>query len=416
MANGNKDMSCARVQTYSAAKIGAAERHNERKNSDYGNVNVDPERIPFNVHFKDSGDRSYMDILQEMEAAGDVSRKGLRSDAVLFDEVIFDVNTMYFEQRGGYDYAIEFYSEAYRYACEKFGEQNIISAVMHADEINKAASEEMGRPVYHYHMHLVALPVVEKEVRWSKRCKSPELVGTVKEVIHQISHSKKWASREPLLDDQGQPVMRKNGQPKFKPSYSVLQDEFFQHMTEHGFDGFSRGREGSTAEHLTSLEYQIQKDKARLMQIRDKIQAAQIQYEPASGIFKTYREIDNTGKKNPLTGNYSVPKKDFEDLTALAREGISSRGRISRLEDDVSFFRNRTYHLSNALDQLQEKYDQLVEKCRPFLLALEHFPDVVQKFIDQIKRLFREKQRLQELSQKDRGLDRHIRKTQIGDR
>ena len=62
MANEN-NMSCARVKTYTASKIGAIERHNERKNNDYGNVNVDPERIPMNVHFKDPGDESYMDIL-----------------------------------------------------------------------------------------------------------------------------------------------------------------------------------------------------------------------------------------------------------------------------------------------------------------------------------------------------------------
>ena len=101
MATQKSNMSCARVQTYTAAKIGAAERHNERKNSDYGNVNVDPDRIPMNVHFKTPGDKSYMDILRELEAKGSISRRGLRPDAVLFDEVIFDVNTMYFEERGG---------------------------------------------------------------------------------------------------------------------------------------------------------------------------------------------------------------------------------------------------------------------------------------------------------------------------
>ena len=121
MAN-EKNMSCARVQTYSSAKIGACERHVERKNKDYGNVNVEPHRIPMNVHFKDPGEKSYMDILREMEVAGEISRKGLRADAVLFDEVIFDVNTMYFEDHGGYEYAKKFYEEAYRYACEKYGE------------------------------------------------------------------------------------------------------------------------------------------------------------------------------------------------------------------------------------------------------------------------------------------------------
>ena len=35
-----KDMSCARVKQCSAASIGATERHNERLNTDYANVNV----------------------------------------------------------------------------------------------------------------------------------------------------------------------------------------------------------------------------------------------------------------------------------------------------------------------------------------------------------------------------------------
>ena len=32
-------------------------------------------------------------------------------------------------------------------------------------------------------------------------------------------------------------------------------------MTERGFKGFQRGEYGSTAEHLTSLQYQIKQDK-----------------------------------------------------------------------------------------------------------------------------------------------------------
>ena len=54
-----------------------------------------------------------------------------------------------------------------------FGADNVISAVMHADEINVAATEELGKEVYHYHLHAMVLPVVEKEILWSKRCKDP---------------------------------------------------------------------------------------------------------------------------------------------------------------------------------------------------------------------------------------------------
>ena len=389
-------MSCARVQTYTAAKISAAEKHNERKNSDYSNINVVPERIPMNVHFKSPGNKTYMRILKDMEAEGKVSRRGLRADAVLFDEIIFDVNTMYFENCGGYKYTKEFFTEAYHYACEKYGEENIISAVMHADEINKAVSDELGYPVYHYHMHLIALPVVEKEIRWSKRCKDPALVGTVKEVIHQISHSKKWESREPLLTESGDPIMRKNGKPRFRPSYSILQDEFFRHMTDHGFTDFDRGREGSTAEHLTSLQYQIDKDKKRLAKIESNIQKAKIEYEPVKGISKTFQEIETAGKKNPLTGSYSVTKEDYGQLVSLAKEGITSRVKIHDLRKKAKHIQDQANQYRNAFKRLQERYDKLTEKCRPFLRGLEHFPDVVQRFIEHISSLFNEKEQEQQ--------------------
>ncbi len=56
----------------------------------------------------------------------------------------------------------------------------------------KAATEDLGKPVYHYHLHAVVLPVVEKEILWSNDVKDPALRGTVKEVVHQISHLEKW--------------------------------------------------------------------------------------------------------------------------------------------------------------------------------------------------------------------------------
>ena len=56
------------------------------------------------------------------------------------------------------------------------GEQYILSAVMHADERNRAMSEALGQDVYHCHLHVVYMPVVEKQIRWSKRCKDKSLV------------------------------------------------------------------------------------------------------------------------------------------------------------------------------------------------------------------------------------------------
>lgn len=151
MAKNNKaDMSCARVKKYTASDVSKAERHNERKNETYENMNVIEERIPFNVHFKTPTAPTYMEQLKQMETDGLVSLRGLRKDATIFNEIVIDVNTMYFERNGGYEYAKQFYEEAFHFIEEKFGAENVISAVMHADEINIAATEELGKEVYHY--------------------------------------------------------------------------------------------------------------------------------------------------------------------------------------------------------------------------------------------------------------------------
>ena len=132
-------------------------------------MNVDLSRTPLNIHFKDCGEMTYNARLDQMVKEGTISLRGLKKDAKVFDEMIFDVNTAYFKHRSGYEYTYRFYGEAFRFAEKEYGQGNILSAVMHADELNTALTEQTDHPIYHYHMHSIALPVVEKEIRWSKR-------------------------------------------------------------------------------------------------------------------------------------------------------------------------------------------------------------------------------------------------------
>ena len=103
------------------------------------------------------------------------------------------------------------------------------------------------------------IPVVDKEIKWSKRCKDPNLVGKVKQVIHQVSHSKKWKS-EPLIDEHGKPVRGKNGKIILKKSYSVLQDKFYEHMVAAGYTDIQRGERGSDEQHLTTIQFKAMKE------------------------------------------------------------------------------------------------------------------------------------------------------------
>ena len=64
----------ARVATHTRAGVGKCERHNERKNESYGNINVDLERTPMNIHFKACGELTYNETLDRLVA--DAKEKG----------------------------------------------------------------------------------------------------------------------------------------------------------------------------------------------------------------------------------------------------------------------------------------------------------------------------------------------------
>ncbi len=227
------DRTVVRNQSYQKKGIGIRERHNERKNEHYNNDDIELECSHMNVRFR-SCKTTYTQTFDKMLADGTISDRGLKPDTKVFGELVFDVNTAYFENHGGYEYAKQFFEDAFHFAKREIGSPYILSAVMHADERNSGLSTELGRDVYHYHLHVIYIPVVDKAVKWTARCKDKSLVGTTKEVIHQISNSKKWAFA-PLLDEQGKQVFSKSGKPKMIPSYSLLQDSFFEHMREAGY-------------------------------------------------------------------------------------------------------------------------------------------------------------------------------------
>ena len=271
--NDGKDRTVVRNTPRTAMTIPDAELHNERKKECYRNEDIVPERSPLNVHYKlPTG--SYSETFSRMEQEGIISTRGLRQDANLYGELVFDVNSAYFHNHGGYEFAKEYYRKAYEAAVEIVGgEQYILSAVMHADERNRGMSQALGYDVWHYHLHVVYVPVVEKQILWSKRCKDPALVGTVKETITQISHSKKWASNQ-AADENGNLLYTKSGKPILRKSYSILQDKYHDHMIAAGYTDLERGERGSTEEHLTTVQFKVMKEEAHLERLLQQQQTA----------------------------------------------------------------------------------------------------------------------------------------------
>ena len=367
---GKTDRCVVRNKAYRKAGLGIRERHNERKNSGYANTDIDRERAALNVHFKRC-EGSYAETFEHMVENGTISTRGLKQDA-----------------------------KVYRLAVkEAGGEEYILSAVMHADERNRALSEQLGRDIYHYHLHVVYVPVVEKEVKWTKRCKDPALVGTTKEVIHQVSHSKKWAS-EKALDKEGNIQRDENGKALLINAYSLLQDRFFEHMQAAGFKDFERGERGSTAAHLGVLEYKIKQDKERLAGLADDVADKE---EQAAALDKTlkqkgkqlagldkqltvtekasamYSELERMGKKN-LWGHMELLPEEFKKLLTLAKSGLASQGKVLELQRQLT-------EAVKGLEIYRTRWQDLKDRTKDYMELERLHPEQTRKALESLKRL-----------------------------
>lgn len=396
---GKTHRTVVRNTAYRKSEFSIRERHNERKNEVYSNPDIVPGRSGLNIHFKQC-EGTYAQMFDRLTVDRVISTRGLKTDAKVFDEMVFDVNSAYFDRLGGYEFAAEFFKVAYELAVKEVGsEAYILSAVMHADERNRALSEELGRDVFHYHLHVTYVPIVEKEIRYTKRAK-PELRGKVKETIRQVSHSKKWKS-EKAKDEHGNEE-RENGKAVLIPSYSLLQDRFFQHMKDAGFEGFERGVKGSTAQHLSVLDYKIQQDEQRVSELDNQVSNRQNDLNElkrelgaVEQIRLDNRELDGLGKKTML-GEVKLPQDEFGKLVAQAKRAVSLGHEFSRLQQQVG-------QLQSQLAYTGEKYDALYDRTRTYREAAKLQPEKVENWLVDILRQHRAARRARRQQRGDKS-------------
>ena len=344
-----------------------------------------------NIYFK-RYDSTLNQKFDEMVKKGQISTRGLKSNAKIYNELVFDVNSLYFEENGGYEFAKRFYEKAYNFAEKEMGTENILTALLHADELNTALTEEFGKEIYHYHLHVIAIPVVQKEIKYSKRCKDKSLIGKTKEVINQVSHSKKWKS-EQAVDEKSSPLYDEKGKPILIKSYSLLQDRFFQYMFDNGYRGFVIGIKGSTAEHLENLDFKIKKDKERLIEISSKIEEKETTFDNIMKFDKQIKGVSGLGKHKRFSKKIELEPRDYEDLVNYAKKGIVADKEI--YERDT-----RIENLRNTVNKWIEKYDGLVEKTKDYFhaikLAQQRVADFFKTIFDKEKQDELERQRIEQ--------------------
>ena len=163
-------------------------RHNERRNKNYSNKNINPELSHLNYSLKDckhSYEKEFDLIKEKYNLKGQI-----KSVSNIVCEYIITSDKEYFNSIG-IDETKRYFETAYKFVCEykNLGEQYILSAKVHMDEETP-------------HMHLVFIPVVHTKDK-KGNC------------IDKIACSEFW---------------------KAKDSYRQLQDSFYNYMVANNFE------------------------------------------------------------------------------------------------------------------------------------------------------------------------------------
>lgn len=186
------------MEKYHKQDVAPIEKENERdENYEASNPQIDSERTRNNYRFTPYFGKTYTEFIN-----GRIKALGLspRKDAVVMNSFVLGSDKTFFDGLAKVE-QYNFFSDCYKFFAERYGEENIIAAVVHLDETTP-------------HMHLNLMPITSDRRLCSKQ----------------------------LFD---------------KPQLQKLQTDFYEEVGKKY--GLQRGKEGSQRKHLSTAEFKAKK-------------------------------------------------------------------------------------------------------------------------------------------------------------
>ena len=327
-------------------------RHNERRNKNYSNDNIDKEKSYLNYSIKSpqySYEKEFDRIREKYNLKGQI-----KTVSNIACEYIITSDHDFFEKIGEEE-TKRFFETAYKFVVKykDLGEQYIMSAKVHRDEQTP-------------HMHLIFLPVVHTT---DKKGKS----------IDKLACSEFW---------------------KAKDSYRQLQDAFYKYMIENGFD-LQRGLpiEETNRQHYSVEEY---KKITNFRQTKEILKNMKLELPDVPDI--TDININRLSKKRDekILEEIIKPKDDlinelYQDKLILQQELLKKSKMFEKAEkyqkeqDNIIADNENLY---NQVEQIKKEYKEkefnIEWKYKSKIKNLEkeniHLHKVVDKFYETVEK------------------------------
>ena len=342
---------------YKRGNLKGIYRHNERKNKNYSNDNIDKERSYLNYSIKSPKyryDKEFDRLKEKYNLKGQI-----KTVSNIACEYIITSDKQFFEEIGEEE-TKRYFETAYKFVSEykNLGEQYIMSAKVHMDEETP-------------HMHLIFLPVVHTQDKKGNN-------------IDKIACSEFW---------------------KEKDSYRRLQDAFYQYMTSHNFElerGVSKEETGRV--HIDIKEY---KELTNFDKTKEKLQNMKLELPDVPEIDDIKMVRWSKKRDEKILEDIIKPKDDL--INKLYENNLQMHQQLlrqSKMVEEAEKYQkernkimadNRDLHkqvddikveYKQKEDNLEWKYDykiRTLEKENGYLHnVIDRFRETIHKFIEWI--------------------------------
>ena len=322
-------------------------RHNERRNKNYSNDNIDKEKSYLNYSLKSPKYRydKEFDMMKER-----YKLKGqIKTVSNIACEYIITSDKQFFEEIGEEE-TKRYFETAYQFVAEykNLGEQYIMSAKVHMDEETP-------------HMHLIFLPVVHTQDKKGNN-------------IDKLACSEFW---------------------KEKDSYRRLQDSFYQYMTLHNFK-LERGvpKEETGREHIDIKEY---KEITNFDKTKEKLQNMKLELPDVPDIDDIRMARWSKKRDEKILEDIIKPKDDL--IKELYQNNLLMHQQLLRqakmVEEAEKYQKERNKIIADNIDlhkqvdnikaEYQQKEDNLEWKYEYRINKLEKENGYLHKVIDKFR-------------------------------
>ena len=301
---------------YKRENLKGINRHNERKNKNYSNANIDKEKSYLNYSIK-SPQYSYEKEFERIRKQYDLKGQ-IKVVSNIACEYIITSDKEFFERIGESE-TKRYFETAYNFVAEykNLGQQYIMSAKVHMDEETP-------------HMHLIFLPVVHTT---DKKGNS----------IDKLACSEFW---------------------KAKDSYRQLQNAFYDYMTSYNFKlERSVPIEESGRKHLDLKEY---KDITNFDKTKEKLQNIKLELPDVPNLEDI--NVNRLSKKRDekILEEIIKPKdtliNDLYQDNLILQQELSRQARIVEKAEKYQRERDRIMedneNLHNEVEQIKTEYKQ----------------------------------------------------------